>query len=441
MTILADVLPSPLRRAVSPYTGIVRSLEECLRVSTEPPLFRVTCDVGRGDGPLGERLDHVGGIGGAGLSREAAAAAAVGEALERYSATYVPRERLVVATAAELGDDAVAPERFALFSERQYARAEFPCRPFRRDTRVAWIEGWTVATGRLAWLPAELVFLGESLPDGCSRIGYATSSGAACAGTQEEALERALCELLERDAFMIAWANRLSLPRLDWSGDDRLVALDRRYFAVTGLTYAVVDLSVIHGLPSFLGVVRARAGVAGAMGVGAGTSADVVRAWWKSLSEAFASREAGVKLTLVAPETTYGPYGEGVLGFDDHIRYYADHARAAGAAFLDASAVRRPVSGVPVLEGATAENRVGALCDRVRRAGSEVYAVDVTSPDVRELGQCVVKVVAPELCALDVPHGARFLGGQRLYRAAYELGLRQTPLTEDDVNPEPHPFP
>jgi ribosomal protein S12 methylthiotransferase accessory factor len=52
-----------------------------------------------------------------------------------------------------------------------------------------------------------------------------------------------------------------------------------------------------------------------------------------------------------------------------------------------------------------------------------------------------VKVVAPELCSLDVPHAARFLGGPRLYRAAYELGLRRTPLTEDDVNPEPHPFP
>jgi ribosomal protein S12 methylthiotransferase accessory factor len=441
MTILAEVLPPAMRRAVSPYTGIVRSLEECLRVSTEPPLFRVTCDVARGAGLLGERLDHVGGIGGAGFTRADATAAAVGEALERYSATYVPRERLVVATATELGDDAVAPERFALFSDRQHARAGFPCEPFRSDTRVAWVEGWAVASGRRAWLPAELVFLGETLLDGCARIGYATSSGAACAASREQALERGLCELLERDAFMIVWANRLSLPRLDWSGDENLVALDRGYFAVTGLAYRVVDLSAIHGLPSFLGVVRAREGVPGALGVGAGTATDIDRAWWKSLSEAFASREAGVKLTLVEPDVTYGPRGEGVLGFDDHIRYYADHERAAGSDFLDASTVRTPAARVPLLEGAEAEERVRALCDRVRRAGSEAYAVDVTSPDVRELGQFVVKVVAPELCALDVPQAARFLGGPRLYRAAYDLGLRDTPLTEDEVNPEPHPFP
>jgi len=67
--------------------------------------------------------------------------------------------------------------------------------------------------------------------------------------------------------------------------------------------------------------------------------------------------------------------------------------------------------------------------------------VDVTSPDVRELGLTVTRVIAPELCALDVSHRARFLGGERLTTAAYESGLRATPLELVDVNPLPHPFP
>ena len=80
------------------------------------------------------------------------------------------------------------------------------------------------------------------------------------------------------------------------------------------------------------------------------------------------------------------------------------------------------------------------MCKRVAAAGSSAYAVDVTSPDVAELGLVVTKVVAPELCALDVAHGARFLGGRRLYEAVAELGLRAA-LDEDEVNPYPHPFP
>jgi hypothetical protein len=53
----------------------------------------------------------------------------------------------------------------------------------------------------------------------------------------------------------------------------------------------------------------------------------------------------------------------------------------------------------------------------------------------------VTKVVAPELCALDVAHAARFLGGRRIYEAAAGAGLRDGPLAEADVNPDPHPFP
>jgi ribosomal protein S12 methylthiotransferase accessory factor len=437
----AVVLPPALRRAVSSYTGIVRSLEECLHPPSEPPLFRYTAEAARGTALLGASLDHLVGVGGAGMTRGEAAAAAVGEAVERYSGTFVPSERLVVATADELGDVAVAPERFALFSAAQYASAGFPFAPFTRETRVAWIDGWSVADDRRVLVPAELVFLAQPVPAGCARIGYATSSGMACAETIDEALVRGLAEVLERDAFMIAWANRLSLPLLDWSDDDGLRAIEARTFGRTGLPYAAVDLSCFHGLPSVLGVVRSGRRAAGALGVGAGTAATVERAWWKALSEAFACRAAGAKLALLRPESRYGAQGEGVFAFEDHIQYYADPDRAAAAAFLDASPARTPVGRVPPLRGESPSEHVSALCEAVARAGSDAYVVDVTAPDVRELGLVVTKVVAPELCPLEVPQAARFLGGRRLYEAAAALGLRAGRLREEDVNPEPHPFP
>ena len=432
---IETALPPRLRRAVSSYTGIVRSLDECLASSAEPRLYRATCEVHGGDELVGSSLHHCSGIGGAGVTRAEAAAAAVGEALERYSASYVPRERLLVATARELGPAAVAPERFALFSERQHASRGFPFRRFTLDARVAWVEGQTVPGGGAAFLPAELVFLGDASV-GQEPIGYATSSGAACGEARADTLARGICELLERDAFMIAWTARLSLPLLEWSAAPALVDLDRRFFASTGLAYAAVDLSRFHDLPSVLGVVRAPAGFPGALGVGAGTAATVERAWFKALAEAFAARSAGAKLELLEPGA-YGPHGEGVRTFEDHIRYYADEARASAAGFLDAGAARTPVDEVQALTG----DLVAALCARVVAAGSSVYAVDVTSPDVAALGLVVTKVVAPELCALDVVQGARFLGGRRLYEATAELGLGKGPLSESDLNPDPHPFP
>jgi ribosomal protein S12 methylthiotransferase accessory factor len=424
-----------LRRAVSSYTGIVRTLDECLASSTEPRLYRATCEVRGGAALVGSPLDHCAGIGGAGTTRAEAAAAAVGEALERYSATYVSGERLVVTTARRLGEAAVAPDRFALFSDAQYATAGFPFRRFTDETEIAWVEGCALPTGEPAWIPAELVYLGDTaLADG--PIGYATSSGAACGETIAATIERGLCELLERDAFMIVWAARLSMPLLDWSAAPALVELDRQFFAPTGLAYATVDLSAFHDVPSVLGVVRAPPGFSGALGVGAGTAATIERAWLKALAEAFAARSAGAKLELLEPGA-YGPSGEDVATFEDHIRYYADERRAQAAAFLDRSPARTSAGDVRRLGG----DPISSLFARVAAAGSSAYAVDVTSPDVAELGLVVTKVLAPELCALDVVHGARFLGGRRLYEAAAELGLRTEPVAASDVNPYPHPFP
>jgi ribosomal protein S12 methylthiotransferase accessory factor len=432
---IGAALPPRLRRAVSSYTGIVRTLDECLASSAEPRLYRATCEVRGGAALVGSPLDHCAGIGGAGTSRAEAAAAAVGEALERYSASYVPRERLVITSARQLGDAAVAPDRFALFSDAQHAAPRFPFRRFTAETEIAWVEGRALPTGEAAWLPAELVYLGDTaLADG--PIGYATSSGAACGETSAATIERGLCELLERDAFMIVWAARLSLPLLDWSSEPALVELDGQFFGPTGLAYAAIDLTGFHDVPSVLGVVRAPPGSTGAVGVGAGTAATIERAWLKALAEAFASRSAGAKLELLAPGN-YGPAGEGVASFEDHIRYYADERRSQAAAFLDASPARTRAGDVRPL----GRDPVATLCARVEAAGSSVYVVDVTSPDVAELGLVVTKVVAPELCALDVAHGARFLGGRRLYEAAVGLGLRAAPLAASELNPYPHPFP
>jgi ribosomal protein S12 methylthiotransferase accessory factor len=429
--VIAATLPPRLRRAVSLYTGIVRTVEECLHATSDPPIFRVTCEVGCDERILGVPLDHLSGIGGAGATRAEAAASAVGEALERYSASFVPKDALVTASASELGAGAVEPERFALFSDRQHAAAGFPFRRFTGDTRVAWIAGRSLPSGEPAWLPAELVFLADTALEGDRPIGYATSSGMACGETREPTLVRGLCELLERDAFMIVWANRLSLPLLDWTSDSRIAELDRRFFAPTGLTYSAVDLSCFHRLPSVLGIVRARGRCAGALGVGAGTGPTIERAWWKALAEAFAARAAGAKLALLGSDS------DRIASFEDHIRFYADEGHAEAAAFLDASLERTPTGAVPSLGC----DQVEQLCERVTAAGSSAYAVEVTSPDVAELGLTVTKVVAPELCALDVAHAARFLGGRRIYEAAAGAGLRDDPLAETDVNPDPHPFP
>jgi ribosomal protein S12 methylthiotransferase accessory factor len=424
---------------VSPYVGVLRSLDELLAGTADPPLPMYLSDPVDDPSLLGAPLDAIAGACGIGLDHASAVSAALGETGERYSLSCVPRQRIVRSTAAALAGS-VAPGRFGLFRRHEYAAPGFPFVPFTDETPVRWIDGWDVRTGDLAWLPAELVFVGDCVEPGEGRIGYATSSGAACAPTLDGAVLKGLFELLERDAFMIVWSSRLSLPLLDWSGDPRIDELDRRYFAPTGLDYATVDLSAFHGVPSVLGVVRAPRTEYGALGVGAGTAATIGEAWWKALSEAFACRAAAARLAMLGRGATVPDDPRHVQSFEDHILYYAAHENADRAAFLTASVERVDVRELPSLAG-DMPAQIESLLDRVEACSSSAYAVDVTAPDIASLGVRVVKTVAPELCMLDVPHGARFLGNRRLLIAAAQCGLRARELTPDEINPDPHPFP
>jgi ribosomal protein S12 methylthiotransferase accessory factor len=78
--------------------------------------------------------------------------------------------------------------------------------------------------------------------------------------------------------------------------------------------------------------------------------------------------------------------------------------------------------------------------ERVRRAGLDVIACDLTTPDVAELGLSVVRVVVPGLHPLFMGHSNRVLGGTRLYAVPSRLGLRGLAPGQAD-NPYPHPFP
>ena len=409
----------PLDALVSPYVGVVRGVQEVLAGPQDVRLVTMWCETGH----LG--VQHVGG--GSGTSASEARAAAIGEAVERYAASHA--DALVVATARELGAAAVDPARFALFTARQYARAGFPYVPFDRDTRIAWVAGRSLPDGAHAWLPAQLVYLVLDRDE--PRICRATSSGLACHDDPAEAVLRALLEVLERDAFMITWNARLSWPRLDWTGNRALESFVRTRLRPTGLEVRAIDLGAFWDVPCVLGVARSSVGGTAPLGVGAAAATTVERAVEKALDEAVRVRTWAHALRVHAAGAT-GP----IRDFDDHVGFYADPANAPRAAFLDASSETRRVEDVEALPAGA----VVAICERLAQRGASAYAVDVTSPDVCAAGLSVVRVVVPELCALDVEHDARMLGGRRLYEEPHRLGMRG-PLGEDDVNPDPHPFP
>lgn len=435
-----------LETFLSPYTGIVRRIHESFHAPDDARMTLVGCRIASAEPTTGSGFEL--NAAGAHYDRDQAIAAALGEAVERYAGTCLPAgSDVVFASASDIGPSAVQPERWALFSEDQYAQDGFPFEPFRDGTKIRWVKGWSIPDRTEAYLPLQLAYMvrpGNHAP-GEAPIAYGSSNGMALATTTEEAVLGGLLELIERDAVMLTWAGRLTHPRLDWWDDERLVEHEDRHFTPTGVAYDVIDLSVFFGVPTALALVPGRplrdAGPDAALwGIGAASAPTMAQAWDKALRECFQTR-ASLRGDLLAEPQPRLTDPLSIESPEDHMHFYARTAAQAKLAVVTGSEKVRRIQDVPALPGDGPAEWVEDIARRLEERGASAYAVDITPPDVAEAGLQVLHVLSPELQPLDFPHRFRFLGGRRLYDAAHELGLRDQPFGPDDLNPDPHPFP
>jgi ribosomal protein S12 methylthiotransferase accessory factor len=377
---------------------------------------------------------------GAAVSPEISIVAAVGEVIERVFGSAIMMRETHHTTARELGDTALDPQSLAPFSEAQRAEPGFPFARFRADEPIAWVRAFALDRGEERWVPAEAVYLGAH----CRSVHLvSSSSGLAAAATREEALVAGIYELIERDAFMIAWAARRTPPELD---------LETCPFAeIRGLLeraragrveLRAFDLTTDVDVPTVLGVAAGSAGQTPSLAVGAASRLSSRAALAKALLEALHTWNWTFEL-LGARGELAGEVAEPTLrigDFADLVYLYAHPWRRSALDFL---LVRRELSPVRAEEPSppTAAEEIESLIARLRGASCRVLAADLSPDPSWGVGLHVVRALSPDLVPLSLV-GHRFYRGCERYRSVPErLGDPRPPADERALNAEPHPFP
>lgn len=380
--------------------------------------------------------------GGSGLTRRQARAAAVGEGLERYCCAAYHASDLICGTVAELsGNHPIrAPADFALFHPEQPGKLACP----GETTPVAWTWGWSLTHSRATLIPACLVYMpyfpcfrdcGEQV------AGPAFSTGLACAGSLKQAALRGAYELLERDAFMVTWCNRLPVPQVDVESHPDLRSLYRDRLQRDGLRYVVLRTTTDIAVASFLCLLIDEMRTPPMISAGGAASLDPVDAVRKAMLEAVQTREWAKFLGGQSRVFTFAPDFSDIRDFEDHVRLYAYGDMLHAVEFLlDTSSDRLTDCWESHSTGddeADLERVVGIIAD----AGLETIALDLTTRDVAQSGFWVTRTMVPELQPLDADYLHRFLGGTRLYEAPVRMGYGTHPSRIETVNPHPHPYP
>jgi ribosomal protein S12 methylthiotransferase accessory factor len=373
---------------------------------------------------------------GAGLTEADAVQAAVAECVERYCAGVVDRNRLLVGSWHELSEreSLVPPSEIALFADWQQKLLPRPA--FDKDSVVSWIAGSSLVSGRRRWVPAALVYIPYLVQDDEAIPGPAISTGLACGTTRLRAIAAGLQECVERDAVAIAWVNRLEVPRLHCD-ETWATSLFAEHFDRPNLHYELYCIRTDIDTPTVLCLLRDDNFDPPMHCVGGAARFDVRYAIRKALIECVQgwtwARHERLEL---GPRPTPSSF-EDITSFGDRVRLYACADMTEAVSFLTMSSREVRLSDVE-RRVAPDDQVVRRLAAEVAAAGSDVIVVDLTSPEIAELGLCVVKVFCPALEQLEGDHRYRLLGGNRWRSVPEKLGQ---PRHRGALNPWPHPYP
>ncbi|HYD37244.1 MAG TPA: YcaO-like family protein [Allosphingosinicella sp.] len=426
-------------RLVSPLCGIVRRLHRVYKDTAEPPkpfIWRAEISNHRFAPSPGE---HVTTASGKGCDHDSARRGALGEAVERYCALRLPLEGVRIAPRCELPGRALDPRALVLYSDDQYAA--LPYARYEEAMALDWVEGECLTEPGPCWLPVQAIYLSES--EGLPLLAQQTSNGLAAGATKADATLRALLEIVERDAFMAAWYNRLEGAPVDWRGlpDDGARGVAESYRR-RGVDIRLVRLPADHRIPVFaaIGLDPAPGGIAAVVGLGC------------DLSPARAAAGAILEVGQVRPALRMRLRQDGtrerrealvadpsqVSDLEDHDLLYTD-ARMLGAfdMWLQGPAAAGDWTE-PEAAGAAA--RLEALLAEIAATGAAAHACDITTPDIAALGLSVVRAVAEDFQPIHFGEGEARLGGRRLYDLPRRLGRAAAAATRASLNPLPHPL-
>ncbi|ATV44087.1 YcaO-like family protein [Pectobacterium sp. CHL-2024] len=432
---MVDALPYLLDRRI----GIIGQVQEHPVEADSPRFFRYIC-IAADTTAFGEYRNFAVGSGAA-ISREMALAKTIGEAIERYCAAIYDKSEMPLSSYEQAAFSCIDPEQFVLYSSVQHCHSDFMFDPFLPSSPVRWVPVVDLKSNKPVHVPASMVYVpyffyksGEETP-----IVQPISTGLSCHCSYEEAAIGGLCEVIERDCFMITWQARLSREQIrqDNLSDTNRDLIQR--FTAVGYQVYLMDISNESQIPAVMAIARHNTDYVPLV-VAASVALSAEEAIRKALEELAHTERYAFQIKGELPRLESDPEYDNIKGQVDHVNFWLDPANARHADFLHASTHFRDYNDMPDFTGRTHAISLQNLVERLDKTGYQALICDITTSDVRELGFWVIRAMIPGYQPLFMGHHNRPLGGKRLWKIPQLLGFPGV-APDSTGNPFPHPFP
>ncbi len=369
-------------------------------------------------------------VGGAGRTDKSAFLACIGEAFERYCATFT--QDLIFGSAKETGGELGWPE----FSDVSYTKQQ-AYKKLRETSKISWTSAVSLMTGEKKLVPASLVYLPYFPCQEEEIIAFPSiSTGLAAHQTTEKAIKASILELLERDAFTLAWLSGQPIPTVP----NGIIQEYKEKYGVPGhWKMRVVDLTNNTLVPVYLCSILAKTSIGNIFAIGCSSGFNASEALDKAIMEALHTVPYVRHLIRIEPDWDPGNKLENLHTFKDHSKIYSVRPDLM-------QGVRYIFPGKPKLFASDPDEKekVGStnelLC-HLNDIGIEIFIKRMTTQDVKQIGFEVIRAVSPQLMPLHSHYQLPYLKCNRLWNLDKVFPYPINKLSsEKEVFPYPHPF-
>ena len=377
---------------------------------------------------------------GKGATYESARASAIGEAIETYTATSWDVSDIVYARRSELDGPAIDPRELVVYRDEQYD--ELPFARYSETTRLGWIRARSLVSDRVIHVPAIAVLLDyPAAPE--ERLFPSSSTGLAAGGTLLDAVLRGALEVIERDAFLIAWANRLTGMKVEpLAHPDAAVRTHCRAARRRDLDISLIRLPTDAPVHVFLATAIQSTGDGPAAAIGLGADFEPAAAARSAIWEAHQVRTI-LRMQLRDPSVRehlahLAADPSSVSAPDDHALLFCSRDLTPALSFL----LDQPTQEFlwPTSPATTCQQRLTLLVDHFAAEHRDFLYVDLTSRDLAQVELSVARTIIPGYQPIHFGAKACRLGGDRLFDLPVRLGLRSAASAPAALNPYPHPL-
>lgn len=374
------------------------------------------------------------------------------EMLERY-ASIVPHTKPELAGSfselVKAGYRMVSPEKLSMNLVNDEVKKQYGFDTYSDDKSYRWRLVTNLADGLEYYLPEQVMYYDAQLVSGEKRFMYETSNGCAMGGTFEEAVMYAMLELVERDAFLMHWYNRIAPKQLDISGVKNDYLRDVvRYMTCIGYEIRVMDITMETGIPA-IWVAAIDRNYHGKMKCYNAAGAHI-------------NPEKALEGALVEVATSIGIYDrmirsgeldeqlaklkghpEAVIGIEDHVYFYSleENFHNIEPYYLNEQKVEFTERFKDWYEREDRTFTLEQFTERFRKYHPDIYVGVLESKVNRELGLWCVKAIVPSMLTMTFGVKNQRLNLERIRKGAVEAGITDREIPEEEINVTPHPFP